>query len=88
MICSIVIPWKSADFPLFMDFIALVTVNAAIMFHVFLLQDSFAITKILKVQIFRGMTLVYIAADIGWGFFYNKSCLSHYIIDRSIDIPH
>jgi hypothetical protein len=42
MICSIVIPWKSADFPLFMDFIALVTVNAAIMFHVLLLQDSFA----------------------------------------------
>jgi hypothetical protein len=45
----------------------------AIMFHVFLLQDSsrrfnFAITKMLKFQIFRGMTLVYIAADIGCFF--------------------
>ena len=28
MICSIVIPWKSADFPLFMDFIALVISSA------------------------------------------------------------
>jgi hypothetical protein len=49
-----------------------ITVNqlifAAIMFHVFLLQDSFAITKMLKVQIFRGMTLVYITANIGCFF--------------------
>jgi uncharacterized membrane protein YcgQ (UPF0703/DUF1980 family) len=40
---------------------------AAIMFRVFLLQDSFAITKMLKK--IRGMTLVYIAANIGWFFF-------------------
>jgi hypothetical protein len=32
------------------------------------------------------MTFVYIAANIV--FFYNKSCLLYYIIDRSIDIPH
>jgi hypothetical protein len=51
---------------------------AAIMFRVFLLQDSFAITKMLKVKIFRGMTLVYIAANIGFFFLQELSFAIYY----------
>jgi hypothetical protein len=39
MICSIVIPWKSADFPLFMDFIALV-ISSALTAVTFLFRAS------------------------------------------------
>jgi hypothetical protein len=47
---------------------------------------NFMITKMLKVQIFRGMIGLHHRRHRL--FFYNKSCLSQYIIDRSIDIPH